>query len=42
MIVEQCWKMILYFDRCTVSEEAKQKMVNNIVCALSNFVEIEL
>ena len=34
-------KMILFSDRCAVSDEAKQKIVSNIVTALSDFVEIE-
>ena len=33
--------MILYSDRCEVSDEAKQKIVSSIVEALSDFVEIE-
>lgn len=33
--------MILFSDRCAVSDEAKQKIVTNIVHALSDFVEIE-
>ena len=33
--------MILFSDRCAVSDEAKRKIVNNIVHALSDFVEIE-
>ncbi|KAK1374455.1 Plastid division regulator MinE [Heracleum sosnowskyi] len=34
-------QMILFSDRCAVSNEAKQKIVSNIVGALSDFVEIE-
>ncbi|CAN7086744.1 unnamed protein product [Brassica oleracea var. botrytis] len=33
--------MILFSDRCAVSDEAKRKIVDNIVHALSDFVEIE-
>ncbi|KAK7274885.1 hypothetical protein RIF29_15986 [Crotalaria pallida] len=40
-IAKQRLKMILFSDRCAVSEEAKQKIVSNIVRALSDFVEIE-
>ena len=40
-IAKQRLKMILYSDRCEVSDEAKQKIVSSIVEALSNFVEIE-
>ncbi|PSS13476.1 Cell division topological specificity factor like [Actinidia chinensis var. chinensis] len=40
-IAKQRLKMILFSDRCAVSDEAKQKIVSNIVNALSEFVEIE-
>lgn len=40
-IAKQRLKMILFSDRCAVSEEAKQKIVSNVVNALSDFVEIE-
>lgn len=40
-IAKQRLKMILFSDRCEVSDEAKQKIVSNIVRALSDFVEIE-
>ncbi|KAK8604333.1 hypothetical protein V6N13_099278 [Hibiscus sabdariffa] len=40
-IAKQRLRMILFSDRCAVSEEAKQKIVKNIVHALSDFVEIE-
>ncbi|XP_041015649.1 cell division topological specificity factor homolog, chloroplastic-like [Juglans microcarpa x Juglans regia] len=40
-IAKQRLKMILFSDRCAVSDEAKRKIVNNIVQALSDFVEIE-
>ncbi|GFQ02054.1 cell division topological specificity factor homolog chloroplastic [Phtheirospermum japonicum] len=40
-IAKQRLKMILFSDRCAVSEEAKQKIVSNVVSALSDFVEIE-
>lgn len=40
-IAKQRLKMILFSDRCAVSDEAKQKIVSNIVRALSDFVEIE-
>ncbi|KAL8161474.1 hypothetical protein V2J09_012963 [Rumex salicifolius] len=40
-IAKQRLKMILFSDRCAVSDEAKQKIVKNIVTALSDFVEIE-
>ncbi|KAL6983418.1 Cell division topological specificity factor, chloroplastic [Sarracenia purpurea var. burkii] len=40
-IAKQRLKMILFSDRCAVSNEAKQKIVSNIVSALSDFVEIE-
>ncbi|CAN1313890.1 Cell division topological specificity factor homolog, chloroplastic [Linum perenne] len=33
--------MILFSDRCAVSDEAKRKIVDNIVHSLSEFVEIE-
>lgn len=40
-IAKQRLKMILFSDRCDVSDEAKQKIVRNIVTALSGFVEID-
>lgn len=40
-IAKQRLKMILFSDRCAVSDDAKRKIVNNIVSALSDFVEIE-
>ncbi|KAL7091324.1 hypothetical protein ACP275_12G098400 [Erythranthe tilingii] len=40
-IAKQRLRMILFSDRCAVSEEAKQKIVSNVVSALSDFVEIE-
>lgn len=40
-IAKQRLKMILFSDRCAVSDEAKRKIVTNIVRALSDFVEIE-
>ncbi|PHU02423.1 Cell division topological specificity factor -like protein, chloroplastic [Capsicum chinense] len=40
-IAKQRLKMILFSDRCAVSEEAKQKIVSNVISALSDFVEIE-
>lgn len=40
-IAKQRLKMILFSDRCDVSDEAKQKIVSNIVTALSGFVEID-
>lgn len=40
-IAKQRLKMILFSDRCAVSDEAKRKIVNNIVRSLSDFVEIE-
>ncbi|XP_057947995.1 cell division topological specificity factor homolog, chloroplastic isoform X2 [Malania oleifera] len=40
-IAKQRLKMILFSDRCAVSDVAKQKIVNSIVHALSDFVEIE-
>lgn len=40
-IAKQRMKMILFSDRCAVSDEAKQKIVSNIVGVLSDFVEIE-
>ena len=33
--------MILFSDRCAVSDEAKRKTASNIVGALSDFVEID-
>lgn len=39
--VKQRLKMILISDRCSVSDEAKRRIVTNIVGALSDFVEIE-
>ena len=38
---KQRLKMILFSDRCEVSDEAKRKIVSNIVGALSDFVEID-
>ncbi|KAK6116439.1 hypothetical protein DH2020_049901 [Rehmannia glutinosa] len=40
-VAKQRLKMILFSDRCAVSDEAKQKIVSNVVNALSDFVEIE-
>lgn len=40
-IAKQRLKMILYSDRCAVNDEAKQKIVSNIVDVLSDFVEID-
>lgn len=40
-IAKQRLRMILFSDRCAVSDEAKQKIVSNVVSALSDFVEIE-
>ncbi|XP_054810038.1 cell division topological specificity factor homolog, chloroplastic [Prosopis cineraria] len=40
-IAKQRLKMILFSDRCEVSDEAKRKIVDNIVRVLSDFVEIE-
>eukprot|EP00250_Pteridium_aquilinum_P001096 c11307_g1_i1 orf=195-950(+) len=40
-IAKQRLKMILISDRCSVNDIAKRKIVNNIVGALANFVEIE-
>ncbi|XP_068654543.1 cell division topological specificity factor homolog, chloroplastic-like [Aristolochia californica] len=40
-IAKQRLKMILFSDRCAVSDEAKRKIVSNIVGALSDFVEID-
>ncbi|KAK6931293.1 Cell division topological specificity factor MinE [Dillenia turbinata] len=40
-IAKQRLKMILFSDRCAVNDKAKQKIVRNIVTALSDFVEIE-
>ncbi|KAL8258318.1 hypothetical protein R6Q59_030359 [Mikania micrantha] len=40
-VAKQRLKMILFSDRCAVSEEAKQKIVSNIVNTLSDFVVIE-
>ncbi|EOY01801.1 Bacterial MinE 1 [Theobroma cacao] len=40
-IAKQRLKMILFSNRCAVSDEAKQKIVKNIVPALSDFVEME-
>lgn len=40
-IAKQRLKMILFSDRCAVSDEAKQRIVKSIVGALSDFVEIE-
>ncbi|KAK1419906.1 hypothetical protein QVD17_29342 [Tagetes erecta] len=40
-VAKQRLKMILFSDRCAVSEEAKQKIVSNIVNSLSDFVVIE-
>ncbi|OVA08817.1 Septum formation topological specificity factor MinE [Macleaya cordata] len=40
-IAKQRLQMILFSDRCEVSDEAKQKIVSKIVCALSDFVIID-
>ena len=40
-IAKQRLKMILFSDRCAVSDEAKRMIVANIVRSLSDFVEIE-
>eukprot|EP00252_Welwitschia_mirabilis_P021322 TRINITY_DN5449_c0_g1_i1.p1 TRINITY_DN5449_c0_g1~~TRINITY_DN5449_c0_g1_i1.p1 ORF type:complete len:228 (-),score=31.84 TRINITY_DN5449_c0_g1_i1:272-955(-) len=40
-IAKKRLKMILFSDRCEITDEAKQKIINNIVGALSDFVEIE-
>ncbi|XP_059445590.1 cell division topological specificity factor homolog, chloroplastic [Corylus avellana] len=40
-VAKQRLKMILFSDRCAVNDEAKQKIVDNVVQALSDFVEIE-
>uniref|UniRef100_A0A7N1A314 Plastid division regulator MinE n=1 Tax=Kalanchoe fedtschenkoi TaxID=63787 RepID=A0A7N1A314_KALFE len=40
-IAKQRLKMILFSDRCAVSDEAKRRIVKNIVKTLSDFVEIE-
>lgn len=40
-VAKQRLKMILFSDRCAVNDEAKRKIVSNIVQALSDFVEIE-
>ncbi|CAN4124550.1 unnamed protein product [Withania somnifera] len=40
-VAKQRLKMILFSDRCAVSDEAKQKIVSNVISALSDFVEIE-
>lgn len=40
-IAKQRLKMILFSDRCAVSDEAKRLIVSNVVSALSDFVEIE-
>ncbi|CAM8939908.1 unnamed protein product [Rhodiola kirilowii] len=40
-IAKQRLKMILFSDRCAVSDEAKRRIVSNIVRTLSDFVEIE-
>ncbi|CAK8536646.1 unnamed protein product [Lathyrus sativus] len=40
-IAKKRLKMVLFSDRCELSDEAKRKIVNNIVDALSGFVEIE-
>ncbi|URE43928.1 cell division topological specificity factor [Musa troglodytarum] len=40
-IAKQRLKMILFSDRCDISDEAKQKIVSNVIEALSEFVEID-
>nr|AAY68293.1 chloroplast division site regulator [Physcomitrium patens] len=40
-IAKQRPKMILISDRCSVNDDAKRRIVTNIVGALSDFVEIE-
>ncbi|KAL6537821.1 Cell division topological specificity factor, chloroplastic [Orobanche minor] len=40
-IAKQRLKMILFSDRCAVSDGAKQEIVSRVVTALSDFVEIE-
>ncbi|KAL9246351.1 hypothetical protein vseg_019897 [Gypsophila vaccaria] len=41
LIAKQRLKMILFADRCAVSDEARKKIVRSIVSALSDYVEIE-
>ncbi|EFJ34709.1 hypothetical protein SELMODRAFT_405578 [Selaginella moellendorffii] len=40
-IAKQRLKMILISDRCSITDDAKKKIVTNIVGALADFVEIE-
>ncbi|XP_008794006.1 cell division topological specificity factor homolog, chloroplastic-like [Phoenix dactylifera] len=40
-IAKQRLKMILFSDRCAVSDEARQKIVRNIIEVFSEFVEID-
>ncbi|CAA6667375.1 unnamed protein product [Spirodela intermedia] len=40
-IAKQRLKMILFSDRCAVSDEAKQKILSKITDALSDFIEID-
>ncbi|KAH7307452.1 hypothetical protein KP509_22G059600 [Ceratopteris richardii] len=40
-IAKQRLKMILVSDRCAISEDAKRKIVDNVVLSLSAFVEID-
>ncbi|CAK7322980.1 unnamed protein product [Dovyalis caffra] len=40
-IAKQRLKMILFSDRCAVTDEAKQKIVSNVMDTLSDFVEID-
>jgi len=40
-IAKQRLKMILFSDRCAVTDEAKQKIVSNVMNTLSDFVEID-
>lgn len=40
-IAKQRLKMIIFSDRCAVTDEAKQKIVSNVMNTLSDFVEID-
>jgi septum formation topological specificity factor MinE len=40
-IARQRLKMVLFSDRCSVSDMAKKKILENVVKTLSEFVEIE-
>ncbi|KAI3902197.1 hypothetical protein MKW92_041873 [Papaver armeniacum] len=40
-IAKQRLKMVLFSDQCEVSDKAKEKIINKIICVLSDFVIID-